>query len=717
MKPGKTTATPAELSGDSPDSKDGVPSSALPPEEQEQLKSPPRLVGSLVDPAVEEEEYLFSGPREDSPSAFSEPPREHPVRARLLAKAQQFQSGEPSSAPQLPVPTPPPAPVQVTPLPNPFGEEPRFTRPAEPEPPAPEPPTFETAAFAQPPNEAPLPSSAPPPSSEPKTASPLALELERIAGHAPAPWTPSRLNPNLVALLGGLLGLTFMGSLGILFSRLSEGDSSQTPTSAQPGENSEEAAAAPETESAPPAREKKPGPWRIADEKDAVGKRIIQGKIGKQPFLTAIQNAGLARGEAYRAYISLKDIRNLDRCGASDQFIAQIDAASKKLLAFEYVVNPEEIYQATTGEDGLLRGKRLDLQVERNQVRRALVHDGQSFEESAQRAGFDSGLSRAVAKALAGHMMLDELKARDRLRVIVQEVTVLGEFSRYAGVEAIEVLRDGKKPERYYYYSHPQEGGYFDASGKAPFEGGWRKPMPGAPVTSKFNMTRMHPVLKRVMPHNGTDFGAPTGTPIGATAPGVISFMGMAGPSGNLVKIKHAGGYESGYAHLSRYGENLKVGDSVERMQVIGYCGSTGRSTGPHLHFTMQKDGKFIDPESLHLDGMRVLPPSHRAEFAQVREKYDPILDSIALPALPALPSEPSLPEESTPSPGSAEVPDLAEAPSAAPVPPSSPPPSSPLPSAPAAGPATRVAPKAIFLSDSDLLKMQSATDEGEVRP
>src|SRR5690606_22329922 len=122
------------------------------------------------------------------------------------------------------------------------------------------------------------------------------------------------------------------------------------------------------------------------------------------------------------------------------------------------------------------------------------------------------------------------------------------------------------------------EGGYFDSNGKAPYEGGWRKPIPDAPVTSKFNMKRVHPILKKPMPHTGTDFGAPTGTPIGSTSPGTISFIGPAGPSGNLVKVKHHDNYESGYAHLSRFAEGLKVGDRVDRLQLVGYCGSTGRS-------------------------------------------------------------------------------------------------------------------------------------------
>lgn len=484
-----------------------------------------------------------------------------------------------------------------------------------------------------------------------------------------------------------------------------------------------------------PIRQKVPGPWRIGD---AESGRVLRGKIGKEPFLRAIQNAGLPKSEAYRAYTALKGLKDLDRCGASDTFLALL-GADKRLTAFEYIVNPEEIYQAKADDTGLLRGSRLDLKVERNQIRRAVVIEG-PFEESARRGGFDPGLGRVVEKALSGHKGLSELKRGDRMRVIVQEVTVLGEFSRYAGVEALELTNSNGKVERFYYYSHPIEGGYFDASGRAPWEGGFRKPIPGAPVTSKFNMQRVHPILKKPMPHTGTDFGAPAGTPIGATKPGKVSFIGWGGPSGNLVKVLHDGGYESGYAHLIRAAEGLKVGDSVDRLQTVGYCGSTGRSTGPHLHFTIKKNGEFIDPESLNLDGKRILPTAHREAFEDVRRKYDPILDAIPLP--PSLPEiggpppavetggdDPALLEESSvesadarpPAPSSmasakaAPPPSPAGAPPAPSAPPSnSPPAKAASPSAP--GPqAAPVAPQAIFLTDSELLKMQKAVDPGEV--
>jgi murein DD-endopeptidase MepM/ murein hydrolase activator NlpD len=393
----------------------------------------------------------------------------------------------------------------------------------------------------------------------------------------------------------------------------------------------------------------------------------------------------------------------------------------KRLVAFEYEKSKEDVYQARVGESGKLSGRKLDLAVERNQIRRAFVYDGASFDESARRAGFDDGLSLVAEQAFRGHLGLRELKAGDRLRVIAQEVTVLGDFARYAGIEAIEIVRSGRDPQRIYYFSHPEEGGYFDANGRAPYEGGFRKPIPGAPVTSKFNMKRMHPVLKKVMPHTGTDFGAPSGTPIGSTSPGVVSFIGNGGPSGNLVKVKHDGGYESGYAHLSRFEAGLSVGDPVERLETVGYCGTTGRSTGPHLHFTMRKNGEYIDPESLNLDGLRVLGTAHRGAFADVRQKYDVILEAIVLPDVP-----PALLREPGQAVTGADM-DLAvagndetaEGPLShaedAEVPPAAMTSPSPAAKSPSGKPANAVGTSSIVLTDADLLKMQEAVHDGEV--
>jgi len=165
--------------------------------------------------------------------------------------------------------------------------------------------------------------------------------------------------------------------------------------------------------------------------------------------------------------------------------------------------------------------------------------------------------------------------------------------------------------------------------------------VPGAPITSRFNPKRMHPVLKRIQPHNGTDYGAPTGTPVYAAYRGKVTWIGARGPAGNLILIEHPNGVETGYYHLSRYAAGLKVGQKVASNQLIGYVGSTGRSTGPHLHFAAKRDGKFFDAEGLRMDSFRVVNVDDRPAFPRRKAELDARLDATPLPEPPPAEPEP----------------------------------------------------------------------------
>ena len=539
----------------------------------------------------------------------------------------------------------------------------------------------------------------------------------------------NQLSPTLIALFGTLIGIATVLTLIALLINLDRQHTAELGKSAS-GTPSASVSAAP-IEAAPAVpkrvRQKVPGPWRIADSKGDSNLRTVDGKISTDPFIKALGGAGVPEKEAYRVLTAMKGVRDFDKCNKSDRFTALLERGSSRLKAFEYTVTPEEVYQAREGDDGLLKGSKLDLKVERNQITGALVYDGKNFDASAERAGFDSGLGRVVSLALQGHLSMDELERGDRIRVIGQEVTVLGEFARYTGIEAVEVVAANPKREalRVYYFDDASLRGYYDATGKSPYEGGWRKPIPGAAITSAFNPRRMHPILHKVMPHMGTDIGAPLGTPVGASAPGSVSYIGPGGPAGNLLKVMHANGIETGYAHLSRYVTGIKVGDKVKRLQTIGYVGNTGRSTGPHLHFSAQRDGKFFDAETLNLDGMRVLTKEQREQFMAVVAKYNPLLDAIALPApLPGagVPSEPSPAVSGVAGVGSAahvEDPSLVEGagetPAAADVSAKGDGVSAPVGSARSGASSENAPSNSIYLSDKELLKMQSATDEGEV--
>ncbi|MDP9139086.1 MAG: M23 family metallopeptidase, partial [Pseudomonadota bacterium] len=170
----------------------------------------------------------------------------------------------------------------------------------------------------------------------------------------------------------------------------------------------------------------------------------------------------------------------------------------------------------------------------------------------------------------------------------------------------------------YYRFTTPDDGhtDYFDETGRSATKGLLRTPVSGARLTSGFGM-RKHPLLGYSKMHAGVDFGVPHGTPIKAAGSGVIETAGRGGAYGNMVKIQHDGGYRTLYAHMSRIAEGIRQGGKVNQGQIIGYVGSTGRSTGPHLHYEVRVKDRPVNPMKIRVAGGRQLDGTILAAFKQ----------------------------------------------------------------------------------------------------
>jgi murein DD-endopeptidase MepM/ murein hydrolase activator NlpD len=178
--------------------------------------------------------------------------------------------------------------------------------------------------------------------------------------------------------------------------------------------------------------------------------------------------------------------------------------------------------------------------------------------------------------------------------MVVDELMVEGEVQRLGAPVAV---RFTNKDEEFVAIRYTTKDGYpryYDASGKSRKRPFLRSPLKFSRVTSGFNRNRYHPVLKRRRPHNGVDFGAPTGTPIQAVGDAVVTWAGPNGGHGRFVKLNHEGPYESSYSHLSRI--SVRKGQRVRQGDIIGYVGSTGLATGPHLHYQFWVDKKIRQP-------------------------------------------------------------------------------------------------------------------------
>ena len=147
-----------------------------------------------------------------------------------------------------------------------------------------------------------------------------------------------------------------------------------------------------------------------------------------------------------------------------------------------------------------------------------------------------------------------------------------------------------------YLYDQAEKPGYYDDLGRSLDPVPWTGPLARMRVTSPFKMNRMHPILNRVLPHTGVDLAAARGTPVYAAADGSVGHAGTRGGYGNLVEVHHPNGYATRYAHLSRIAAGVRAGAAVRQGDVIGYVGSTGLSTGPHLHYEVRRKGQPVDP-------------------------------------------------------------------------------------------------------------------------
>lgn len=173
-----------------------------------------------------------------------------------------------------------------------------------------------------------------------------------------------------------------------------------------------------------------------------------------------------------------------------------------------------------------------------------------------------------------------------------------------------------------YIFQNPSDGRYYDNKGKSLTSVFFKVPLRYNRISSKFTYKRFHPILKRYRAHLGVDYAAPTGRKIWATANGKIIHRGRKGGYGHTVIIRHSGGYKSLYAHLSRYNKKLRKGSWVKQGDVIGYVGTSGRSTGPHLHFGLYKNGRAVNPA-------KVMSYSKKTLTGKQRKKYMKYIDLI----------------------------------------------------------------------------------------
>jgi murein DD-endopeptidase MepM/ murein hydrolase activator NlpD len=262
-----------------------------------------------------------------------------------------------------------------------------------------------------------------------------------------------------------------------------------------------------------------------------------------------------------------------------------------------------------------------------------------TIQSSLFQAAGEAGLTDRVAFDLAEIFQYDidfvlDIQQGDRFTVVYEEVFQDGKPLRIGNILAAKFINEGREYRAVRYIDSQGRSQYFSPDGRSLRKAFIRAPVQFSRVSSRFNLSRKHPVLNRIRAHKGVDYAAPTGTPVRAAGEGRVKFIGRQGGYGNVIELEHGSGVVTVYGHLSRFASKLQRGQRVELAQVIGYVGMTGLATGPHLHYEYRVRGAHKNPQTVALPDAEPVSVAERDRFLAATAG---LVNTLDLPAGPAL--------------------------------------------------------------------------------
>ena len=261
-----------------------------------------------------------------------------------------------------------------------------------------------------------------------------------------------------------------------------------------------------------------------------------------------------------------------------------------------------------------------------------------TIDSSLFQAAGAADISDMVALKLANVFAWDidfvlDIREGDRFTAVYEQIYQEGKYLRDGEVLAAEFVNNGKIYRAVRFVSDSGNAGYYTPDGLAMRKAFLRAPLDFTRVSSAFNPHRQHPILNTIRGHMGTDYAAPTGTPVHAAGDGRVSFAGWRGGYGNALILTHGSNVSTLYGHMSRFARNVRVGTRVQQGEVIGYVGMTGLATGPHLHYEYLTNGVHRNPQTVKLPGAE---PLHAEALQKFREVAAPLIASLQPPAASA---------------------------------------------------------------------------------
>lgn len=347
----------------------------------------------------------------------------------------------------------------------------------------------------------------------------------------------------------------------------------------------------------------------------------VIGRLARdQTLAQALFKLDLDGAEVKAIVAALRGLFPFHRARPGDQLRLERREGERAVHRFSYRQGAADEWTVDRLADGTLRGAKRPVALT-TEVARVAVTIESSLYETLQKSGEDPNLAVLAADVLAWDVdFYQDVRAGDRMRMVVEKVFADGKLLRYGEVLAAEYDGSATGRKRLFRYADPTgQTSYFDDNGQSARRGFLKSPLRYANITSRFG-NRRHPVLGYTRAHQGVDYGAPTGTPVWAVGDGQVKSAGWNGGCGKAVVLRHRNGYETVYCHLSAIA--VGAGRAISQKQIVGYVGATGLATGPHLHYAVKRGGAFMNPLQLQVPRERPVPPAWMADF---RAKISPL--------------------------------------------------------------------------------------------
>ena len=332
-----------------------------------------------------------------------------------------------------------------------------------------------------------------------------------------------------------------------------------------------------------------------------------------------LSRAGLNAQQVHELISTDKNTKKLTRIFPGNVFKAYVDDQGV-LQRLTHEINETKKLEVKR-ENGKLSSRVIELPVD---IRYAFAQG--TINSSLFLAAQKAGLADKSTMELAGIFGWDidfalDMRKGDSFSVMYEEIYRDGKKLRNGAIISAEFTNQNKTYQAIRFTTSDGDTSYYAPDGTSMRKTFLRTPVEFSRISSRFSLNRKHPILNKIRSHKGVDYAAPTGTPIRSTGDGKITFRGRKGGYGKTIVIQHGSRYSTLYAHMSRYAKGMRSGQKVKQGKVIGYIGSTGLATGPHLHYEFRVDGVHRNPLTVKFPQAEPLPKKYKAEFKKVTNR------------------------------------------------------------------------------------------------